>query len=85
MVESDKTPEATKESSQSLLARANYLVEKLIRAVWGEETFSPEETSPENNMSVVQYANLCNEKILLSDVTQPLGFGLSFLSWIKNC
>ena len=22
---------------------------------------------------------------LLSDVTQPLGFGLSFLSWIKNC
>ena len=66
VVESDKTPEATKESSQSLLARANYLVEKLIRAVWGEETFSPEETSPENNMSVVQYANLCNEKILLT-------------------
>ena len=22
---------------------------------------------------------------LVSDVTQPLGFGLSFLSWIKNC
>ena len=69
VVESDKTPEATKEGSQSLLARANYFVEEmvaLIKAVWGEETFSPEETSPENNMSVVQYANLCDEKILLT-------------------
>ena len=24
-------------------------------------------------------------RIIFSDVTQPLGFGLSFLSWIKNC
>ncbi len=69
VVESDKTPEATKESAQSLLDRGRTFVEKMvsfIKSAWGEETFSPEETSSENEMSVVQYANLCGEKILLT-------------------
>ena len=73
VVESDKTPEAAKENTQSLLERGLDLVEKagaraisLIRAAWGEETFSSEETSHENEMSVIQYANLCGKKILLT-------------------
>lgn len=73
VVESDKTPEATKESTQSLLRPGFDLVERttarvvsFARALWGKETFSPEETSPENDMSVVQYANLCGKKILLT-------------------
>lgn len=73
VVESDKTPEATTESVQSWLRQGLNHVEKtaaqvvsFIRAVWGEETFSSEETSHENEMSVVQYANLCQKKILLT-------------------
>ena len=72
VVESEKTPEAARaaeESVQSMLAKLGHLVEKVvsfIRAAWGEETFSPEETSPENDMSVIQYANLCEKKILLT-------------------
>ena len=54
VVVSEKTP---KESKKSL---------SLIRAAWGEETFSTEGTSEENEMSVIQYANLCNQKILLT-------------------
>ena len=30
------------------------------------ESFSPNETSAENNMSVIQYANLCEKRILLT-------------------
>ena len=69
VVESDKTPEATRESTQSLLERGRVFVEGMvsfIRSAWGEEIFSSEETSPENEMSVVQYANLCDQKILLT-------------------
>ena len=36
------------------------------RSFWGEEFFSPEESSYENEMSVVQYADLCEKKILLT-------------------
>ena len=69
VVESEKTPESTGESSQSLLERGRTFVEKVIsfvKTAWGVEVFSPEETSSENEMSVVQYANLCDEKILLT-------------------
>ena len=69
VVESEKTPEAVKESVQSALVKLGRLVERVvsfIRAAWGVETFSPEETSPENEMSVIQYANLCEKKILLT-------------------
>ena len=72
VVESEKTPEAARaaeESVQSMFANLGHLFEKVvsfIRAAWGEETFSSEETSPENEMSVIQYANLCGDKILLT-------------------
>lgn len=73
VVESDKTPTAASESTQSLLGRGLDFVEmaaaraiSFIRAVWGEEKFSLEETSHENEMSVIQYAYLCEKKILLT-------------------
>lgn len=69
LVESEKTPEATKEAQESLLEAAGKILKKavaLIRSAWGEEIFPEDDTSPENNMSVVQYANLCEQKILLT-------------------
>ena len=73
IVESDKTPEPAKESTQSLLRQGLNLVEttiaraaSFVRAAWGEESFSSEETSHENEMSVIQYAHLCEQKILLT-------------------
>jgi len=41
-------------------------VVNFIKAAWGVENFSDEPTSAENEMSVVQYAHLCNLKILLT-------------------
>lgn len=69
LVESDKTPEATKEAQDALFEAAGKIIKKVvafIRSAWGEEIFPEEDTSPENNMSVVQYANLCGQKILLT-------------------
>ena len=61
IVESEKTPQATQESIQASLAKADS-----SQAAWGEESFSSEETSHENEMSIIQYANLCEQKILLT-------------------
>lgn len=69
LVESDKTPEATKKAQESLLEAAGQIVKKVvafIRSAWGEETFPEDDTSSENNMSIVQYANLCGQRILLT-------------------
>lgn len=37
-----------------------------FKSLWGEETFSSNVICAENEMSVVQYAVLCDEKILLT-------------------
>ena len=68
VVESDKTPEATGDSSRSFLERGATFVKNIVLSIraWGEETFPTEGTSPENEMSVIQYANLCGKKILLT-------------------
>ena len=73
VVTSEKTPEFTEEAQASILSSAGTLLQKaaatlanLIKAAWGEEVFSPDETSAENEMSVVQYANLCGQRILLT-------------------
>ena len=73
VVESERTPES-KASAQSNMAEAMKGVMKtavakavnLVRAAWGEEIFSVDETSAENEMSVVQFATLCGERILLT-------------------
>lgn len=69
IVESEKTPEAAKQEQVSLAEAAGRVFAKaieLIRATWGEESFPEDDTSAENNMSVIQYANLCGNKILLT-------------------
>lgn len=69
VVESEKTPEPTKEAAAPLQSEVGAIVEKVItfiHSLWGQETFPKEDTSAENNMSVIQYANLCGEKILLT-------------------
>jgi len=69
IVESDKTPEPTKAEQLSLSEAAGRAVIKVIafiRAVWGQETFPEEDTSAENNMSIIQYANICGKRILLT-------------------
>ena len=73
VVESEKTPECTEEpkeaSRSTAMTRLQELVVKalsFVKAAWGVESFSPNETSAENNMSVIQYANLCAKRILLT-------------------
>lgn len=73
IVESEKTPESTAKKSElaggylaQLFEATSKKVANFIKAAWGVEVFSDQETSAENEMSVVQYANLCNKKILLT-------------------
>ncbi len=72
LVNSDRTPEA-KEAVKSFLSRLEATVAKaaravtsLVKAAWGEEVFSSDDISAENHMSVIQYAVLCNQRILLT-------------------
>lgn len=69
VVESEKTPESKKSEEISLLETINNMLEKvatLVSSAWGEEQFSPHETSAENNMSVIQYANLSGSSVVLT-------------------
>jgi len=69
IVESERTPEAIKTEQESLLHAAEKILikaTKYIRSIWGAEIFPDEDTSPENNMSLVQFAVLCGKKILLT-------------------
>lgn len=72
IVQSERTPEGTEERKavaeglMGFLEKAAAKVVTLLRAAWGVEAFSPEETSAENEMSVIQYASLCGKRILLT-------------------
>lgn len=74
VVDSDRTPEVVDEAVElSVFAKAidftAQMVEKiiaLVKSAWGEEVFSPNETSAENNMSVIQAAVLCDDSIVLT-------------------
>lgn len=70
VVTSAKTPQATEDSA---LTRAGQLLFEIakraatfITAAWGMEAFPYDGTSNENEMSVVQYARLCEETIVLT-------------------
>lgn len=71
VVTSNKTPEAKTETSAfdgfftTLVEKAKSAV-AYIAAAWGAEAFPAEDTSNENEMSVVQFAELCGQKILLT-------------------
>ena len=70
LLTSERTPESTVSQAQdglgNLILEAFAKVGKLVMGAWGHEVFSPNETSAENEMSVVQFANLCGHKILLT-------------------
>ena len=77
IVESEKTPAVTAQASaQSFMeafSAAFASIKNMVRAFWGEETFPSDDTSAENEMSVVQYANIAGHKILLTGDTGRAG------------
>ena len=70
VVRSKKTPkEAAEEARLKILETLQAGVARVVRFIrsgWGNEKFSADATSEENEMSVVQYANLCGVTILLT-------------------
>lgn len=70
IVQSDRTPEAVEEARSALSANTfDGIIQRAIgfmKSLWGQEVFSPEGTSAENEMSIVQYANLNGQRILLT-------------------
>lgn len=77
VVESEKTPEGIDESEKSatqiMLESLKATVRGIFAALWGEEVFSTEETSAENEMSVVQAAQIAGKTILLTGDTGRRG------------
>jgi beta-lactamase superfamily II metal-dependent hydrolase len=67
LLDSDKTPDV-KQNFTSIESFAHTFKEKIkyIFSNWGMEIFPEEGTSCENEMSIVQYAELCGKKILLT-------------------
>jgi hypothetical protein len=68
ILQSERTPQLTTQTSNIVeaLMRTAAPIISFIKAGWGSERFSSEETSVENEMSVVQYAVLNGQKILLT-------------------
>jgi hypothetical protein len=67
IVESERTPEgAVSAAVESLLGRAFAATMNFVKGAWGEERWSSQETSAENEMSIVQFANFEGTKILLT-------------------
>lgn len=64
VVSSDKTP-VEKSKASKLLELINTAAES-ISALWGDEKFSAQNTANENEMSVVQYVELSEKKMLLT-------------------
>ncbi|WAT26169.1 ComEC/Rec2 family competence protein [Pseudomonas sp. GXZC] len=73
IVESEKTPEAEERGlvteSMEGFKRILRAAANLIRGAWGHEYFPPSGTSSENEMSVVQYANINGANIVLTGDT----------------
>lgn len=69
VVESEKTPESAIVAQTSLMESAGVAIRSMasfIAGAWGVEYFPDGDTSPENNMSVIQYARICEKRILLT-------------------
>lgn len=70
IVESEKSPQILKAqarvSESSLLDSIAAAATKLWKAAWGQEDFSNDSTSAENEMSIVQFARILDNKILLT-------------------
>ncbi|ESY92995.1 MULTISPECIES: MBL fold metallo-hydrolase [Mesorhizobium] len=70
VVSSDKTPlakvEAAIQGFKDFLVEAAKAAVAYVNGAWGDEYFPASDTSDENEMSVVQYALIAGEKILLT-------------------
>jgi len=73
VIDSERTPETVADQQASGLGGLlDYVLEKtakavaVIRSAWGEEVFSPEDAGSENEMSVVQYAVISGDRIMLT-------------------
>lgn len=68
IVDSERTPEAVKEDYSLEAAASSYFRKAMnyIKSIWGDEYFPEGDTSAENNMSVIQYAQLCGKSVLLT-------------------
>lgn len=66
IIQSEKTPKQSPVGILGGLIQAAAPLIRFIKAGWGSEKFAPEPTSAENEMSVVQYATLCGDRILLT-------------------
>ena len=70
IAKSECTPESDAKGERSSLLSSlrksiDYMA-RLVRAAWGEEAFSSEGVSAENEMSVVQFARLADTRLLLT-------------------
>ena len=66
VIQSEKTPKQLSIGILSGLMQAAAPLVRFIKAGWGSEKFAPEPTSVENEMSVIQHATLCGDRILLT-------------------
>jgi len=73
VVVSEKTPEISADDPMAknaglagMFEAAKKVAKEFVYALWGVEIFSPKETSAENDMSVVQFADLVGDRILLT-------------------
>jgi beta-lactamase superfamily II metal-dependent hydrolase len=66
VIQSEKAPKQAPIGILSGLMQAAAPALRFIKAGWGSEKFSSEPTSVENEMSVIQYALLCGDKIVLT-------------------
>jgi Metallo-beta-lactamase superfamily len=66
--DSTKTPQvkADENTLWGTIADAVKSIVSFVKGEWGSENFSSEDTSRENEMSVIQYAHLRNHRILLT-------------------
>jgi hypothetical protein len=66
VLQSEKTPQEGPVGILSALMQVAAPIIRFIKAGWGSEKFSSDPTSVENEMSVIQYAQLCGDRILLT-------------------
>lgn len=87
IVESEKTPEQVSESSSvfsQYMEKAKTVIINFVKSAWGKENFPEEGTSAENEMSIIQYANLCDEKILLTGDAGRKGL-IEAANYLQRC
>ncbi|MGA1802526.1 ComEC/Rec2 family competence protein [Rhizobium sp. HT1-10] len=91
VLESEKTGRVAEVAGASVTLLLSDIIKEavgkvvsFVQAAWGGEAFSKEMTSAENEMSIVQYAKLCDQKILLTGDTGRDGLQefVNYAPWV---